>query len=402
MKKIQGLVVLIIAVVLLTACDNDILVRFMETAPTEETTVPIEFEFEAVESDSLYFRIKEYLGNDETVVLPTEYKDLEILSIGDAAFFKSTIKTVVIPDGLMEIGDYAFSHSDLETIQLPGTVETIGRQCFEGTKIRQIKIPARVKTLPYGLFRNCSDLESIVLSSRVQECSLAVFDGCSSLKNIHFEGVISEREVRRIFTSFDRLPENCVVTALDSEGNTVELYNGKKTSASQFAKMSSEEIETQIFSVPYDIYYWFTARQFAGTTSEQEMVVVDGKPYYKILDGAHTKYDDLICYAEKYFSKELVGAFVAEGAVLNRNGELYQFGGEYGGPFVSEYPVAFSVESYTDEKVVFCRCHKYPKDPWTDKTIAQMTNEDYNTFYTYYVMELIDGQWLFTQWEQDM
>ncbi len=190
---------------------------------------------------------------------------------------------------------------------------------------------------------------------------------------------------------------------LKIDGKEYAYSNGRfeeKTSIQEFLTMTSNEIKTQIFSKPYDVYYWFTGNSFAGATSENEKVVVDGKPYYRILDGEYRKYSDMISYAENYFSKKLLDDFVAKGSVLDIEGNLYQFNPGYGGPYDPGYPIDYYIDSHTDEKIVYCRCSKYPKDPWTSKTPEQMTDEEYNTFYAYYVMELIDGRWIFTGWEQ--
>lgn len=225
MRKIYGLALFVVLLVFFSACSNDALVQIMETATTEATTVPVEFEFKGIENDDFYFCIEKYLGEDEFVILPTDHKGFEVLAIGDSVFFESKAKTIVIPEGLLEIGDYAFAYSELENIEIPNTVKTIGKQCFEGMKIREIKIPAGVETISYGLFQGCANLETIILPTTIKECSRWAFDGCSNLKNIHFAGVISERETRKIFTSFNNLPETCVLTALDSQGNTVVLYD---------------------------------------------------------------------------------------------------------------------------------------------------------------------------------
>lgn len=225
MRKIYGLVWVLILLVFFAACSNDALVQIMETATTEATTVPVEFEFKGVENDDFYFCIEKYLGDDEYIVLPTAHKGFEVLAIGDSVFFGSKAKTIVIPEGLLEIGDYAFAYSEFENIEIPNTVKTIGKQCFEGMKIREIKIPAGVEKISYGLFQGCANLETIILPTTIKECSRWAFDDCSNLKNIHFAGVISERDARKIFTSFYNLPKNCVLTALDSRGNTVNLYD---------------------------------------------------------------------------------------------------------------------------------------------------------------------------------
>ena len=165
--------------------------------------------------------------------------------------------------------------------------------------------------------------------------------------------------------------------------------------------MTSPEIKEQVFSSSYNVYYWFTGARFAGATSENQKIVVEGKPYYKIIDGKYTKYDDMMSYAKKYFSEKALESFITKGSVLNVDGDLYQFNPGYGGAYDPGYPIDYKIEYHTDRRIVYSRCSKYPKDPWTDKTPEQMTDEDYNAFYSYYVLELINDSWVFTDWELD-
>lgn len=161
-----------------------------------------------------------------------------------------------------------------------------------------------------------------------------------------------------------------------------------------------DESFLQFIDEAYDIYDRFTGRVFAGATSENEKVIVDGIPYYKILDGEYVKYADFMSRAENYFSKKAIDDFVALGNVLDIDGNLYQFNPGYGGPYDPGYPVEYSIITNTDTRIVYCRSSKYPKDPWTEKSLEEMTDEDYNTFYAYFVMESVNGYWVFTEWEK--
>lgn len=151
----------------------------------------------------------------------------------------------------------------------------------------------------------------------------------------------------------------------------------------------------------YTVTHWFTGRVFAGATSEDEKIIVEGIPYYKILDGEYTQYADMVRCAENYFSNELIDSFVSLGYVLDIDGNLYQHNPGYGGPYDPGYPNEYSIISHTDTRLVCCRSSKYPKDPWTEKSLEEMTDEDYNTFYSYYLVELVNGRWIFTEWEEN-
>lgn len=103
----------------------------------------------------------------------------------------SSLKTLVLNDGLEKIGDGAFtSLSSLETINIPGTViemgsslfynlrnlknvtfedglSVIGDCLFQGAGLEQVIIPNTVKTMPSNLFTSAENLKLIVLPEEV-------------------------------------------------------------------------------------------------------------------------------------------------------------------------------------------------------------------------------------------
>ena len=103
----------------------------------------------------------------------------------------SSLKTLVLNDGLEKIGDGAFtSLSSLETINIPGTVIEMGRSLFynlrnlknvtfedglsvigdclfQGAGLEQVIIPNTVKTMPSNLFTSAENLKLIVLPEEV-------------------------------------------------------------------------------------------------------------------------------------------------------------------------------------------------------------------------------------------
>lgn len=103
----------------------------------------------------------------------------------------SSLKTLVLNDGLEKIGDGTFtSLSSLETINIPGTVIEMGSSLFcglrnlknvtfedglsvmgdclfQGTGLEQVIIPNTVKTIPENLFTGADSLKLIVLPEEV-------------------------------------------------------------------------------------------------------------------------------------------------------------------------------------------------------------------------------------------
>ena len=158
--------------------------------------------------------IREYIGSDKTVVIPSKIDGQAVTMIARDAFAGTSIESVVIPDsvnivvarafygcdqlktvdfgdGIIEIQEEAFYKcTALESIILPKNLETIGEGAFYGcTSATEIYIP---KTLTnwsagyqYPIFGFCTALETLTI-----EDGLSVLEGAgsfccaSSLKNL--------------------------------------------------------------------------------------------------------------------------------------------------------------------------------------------------------------------------
>ena len=86
-------------------------------------------------------------------------KNLEMLgkenSSNGAFESKSTLKSVVLPDGITKICIYSFYRcTSLESVVLPVNLEYIGSQSFVATKLNTINIPAAVTDIAYKAFTN--------------------------------------------------------------------------------------------------------------------------------------------------------------------------------------------------------------------------------------------------------
>ena len=158
--------------------------------------------------------IKEYIGSDKTVVIPSKIDGQAVTIIAGGAFAGTSIESLVIPDsvkfvvarafygcdqlktvdfgdGIIEIQEEAFREcTALESIILPKNLETIGEGAFYGcTSVTEIYIP---KTLTnwsegdhYPTFFNCTALETLTIEDGLSVLGGAgLFCCASSLKNL--------------------------------------------------------------------------------------------------------------------------------------------------------------------------------------------------------------------------
>ena len=94
-------------------------------------------------------------------------------------FYYSSIKSLVIGDGVTTIGNHAFSGcTNLTSITIPDSVTTIGNYAFSGcTNLTSITIPDGVKTIGDYAFSECAYLETINIPDSV------IYIGADILKN---------------------------------------------------------------------------------------------------------------------------------------------------------------------------------------------------------------------------
>ena len=80
--------------------------------------------------------------------------------------YRSSIKTVVIGNGVTSIGKYAFSSCiNLKSVTFAdgSRLESIGERAFYGTGLTSIEIPASVTSIGRSAFASCSNLEAMIV-----------------------------------------------------------------------------------------------------------------------------------------------------------------------------------------------------------------------------------------------
>ena len=102
------------------------------------------------------------------------------------AYMNSSVKKVVIEEGVTNIGNWAFSEcSSLTSITIPDSVTNIGAAAFDSCgSLTSITIPGSVTSIGTVAFYNCSGLTSITIPDSVTNIGAAAFDSCTSLTSI--------------------------------------------------------------------------------------------------------------------------------------------------------------------------------------------------------------------------
>ena len=137
-------------------------------------------------------------GNNLTWTLDTETGTLTISGTGEMKKYNyygyalwysscSSIKTIIIENGVSSIGNYAFNKcSSLTSITIPNSVTTIGERAFSDcSSLTSITIPNSVTSIGFRAFDNCSSLTSVTIPNSVTSIGQNAFDGCSGLNAVH-------------------------------------------------------------------------------------------------------------------------------------------------------------------------------------------------------------------------
>ncbi len=104
------------------------------------------------------------------------------------AFYKSAVKTAVLPESLVGIDEMAFCNSALESISIPDGVSVILGQAFAGTQLKELVLPAGLTKIEEALVADCASLTSITLGESLADVGNRAFYNCTALESIVCKG----------------------------------------------------------------------------------------------------------------------------------------------------------------------------------------------------------------------
>ena len=128
----------------------------------------------------------------ENLIIREEFLGLPVVAINKYAFKDNwRLKTVVIPDSIIEIGYGAFSGCyNLETIKIPDNLQTIeGDALADTTRLSEIIIPGSVKKIGECVFQN-SGLQNVTIENGVTILGERMFFNCEKLKFAYIPSTI--------------------------------------------------------------------------------------------------------------------------------------------------------------------------------------------------------------------
>lgn len=125
---------------------------------------------------------EDYLASSsiKTVQIPSCIK-----SIGSSAFAYSSLTSITIPDSVTQLGSEIFQKSCVEHISLGKNVievpENMAAWC---SSLREVVIPEGVRTIGEGAFEHCVNLVEVLIPDSVSYIAESAFNNCTNLTKI--------------------------------------------------------------------------------------------------------------------------------------------------------------------------------------------------------------------------
>lgn len=116
------------------------------------------------------------------------YDDWQPSSYRFGSFDCTTVKKIIIEEGVTSIGCYSFYNmTNLEEIEISEGLEEIHAYAFQGcTSLTEISLPSSLKTIYNYAFQGCTNLESVTLQNGLETIATEAFCNCTKLTDIAY------------------------------------------------------------------------------------------------------------------------------------------------------------------------------------------------------------------------
>lgn len=151
--------------------------------------------------------ISGYRGTEERLSIPSVLDGYPVSAIEAFSFSEcSTIKDVIIPEGIVTIGINAFEQcTALVGVSFPKSLKSIEDSAFAGCSVlARISFSEGLESIESSAFENCISLVNIELPDSVKYIGYMAFAGCRSLKCCNIPDLIDGMHYQ-VFAGCDEL-----------------------------------------------------------------------------------------------------------------------------------------------------------------------------------------------------
>lgn len=119
------------------------------------------------------------------IVIPSTYNNYPVTKIAASAFREVGCKSVTFLEGVIELEENCFKDcKNLDTVILPNSLKIIGSYAFEGcSSLKAFESNMGLEVLKDGVFKGCRNLTSVSLPDSIQSVGRDVFENCGLLYN---------------------------------------------------------------------------------------------------------------------------------------------------------------------------------------------------------------------------
>ena len=174
--------------------------------------------------------------------------------------FRSSIKKVIIENGVTSIGDRAFFKcSGLTSITIPNSVTSIGYTAFSGCSgLTSVTIPNSVTSIAEAAFRSCSGLTSVNIPNSVTSIGDYAFYDCSGLTSVHISDLVAWCNITFAGNPFRDLSSTLHLYLNGTEVKDLVIPNNVTTigdnAFSGFSGLTTVTIPNSVTSIGYSAF----------------------------------------------------------------------------------------------------------------------------------------------------
>ncbi len=140
-------------------------------------------------TDFTSYGIAGYNGESSDIILPSEYKELDVVFINTNAFKDNQfIVNLTISDPIKYIYDSAFEDCvNLISIEISDSVVSIGESAFAGcTSLSELVLPESITTIGEKAFSYCYSLKDVQILGDITYFGNSAFYDCQGIEIIYF------------------------------------------------------------------------------------------------------------------------------------------------------------------------------------------------------------------------
>ena len=175
-----------------------------------------EYTLQLSDVDFSHGEITDYTNTTEkNIIIPDNFNDVAVTSIGEGAFRDNQLTEVIIPNSVNSIGEGAFQNNQLTQVIIPNSVNSIGESAFSYNDLTQVIIPDSVNSIGESAF-SYNDLTEVIIPDSVNSIGESAFS-YNDLTEVIIPDFVNSIGNYAFFSN--DLTEVIIPTSVDSIGN---------------------------------------------------------------------------------------------------------------------------------------------------------------------------------------